>query len=48
MAKITLTCVACNRTESVEDTPENMRDRKCSKRGESMIVKRHPGNTKDC
>jgi hypothetical protein len=48
MATITVTCVNCARTETVEDTSLNRRDHKCSKCGESMIVKRHPGNSKNC
>jgi hypothetical protein len=48
MATIIVTCVNCKRTETVEDTSENRRDHKCNKCGEPMIVKRHPGNSKDC
>ena len=44
MEKVVLTCVACGKTESVENLPENKRDKKCAGCGDSMIEKRHPGN----
>jgi DNA-directed RNA polymerase subunit RPC12/RpoP len=46
MTQIVLTCVKCGKSEKVKDTPENKRDRKCKACGESMVVKRPPGNTK--
>jgi hypothetical protein len=46
MTQIVLTCVKCGKSERVEDTAENKRDRKCKACGESMVVKRPPSNTK--
>jgi hypothetical protein len=45
MSKIVLTCVACGMTEIIDDTPELIRDRKCKACGESLVVKRPPGDT---
>jgi DNA-directed RNA polymerase subunit RPC12/RpoP len=46
MTQIVLTCVKCGKSERVENTPENKRNKKCKACGESMVVKRPPGNTK--
>lgn len=44
MMEIVLTCVSCGKSESVKDSPEDTRDAKCKNCGESMVLKRHPGN----
>jgi hypothetical protein len=45
MAVIVVMCVSCGKSETVQDTPEHTRDRKCKDCGESMLVKRPPGDT---
>lgn len=47
MRNIVLTCVACGKTESVEDRPEETRDRKCKQCGAALIKRRPPGSTTD-
>ncbi|MBB5330506.1 rRNA maturation endonuclease Nob1 [Edaphobacter lichenicola] len=45
MSEIVITCVGCGKTETVDDRPESIRNKKCKTCGGAMIVKRHPGNS---
>ncbi len=42
---VQLNCVACGATEEVTDRAESVRDRKCSKCGQSLVLFRQPGTT---
>jgi hypothetical protein len=45
MLKVVLTCVACGMTETADNTPDLIRDQKCKRCGQSLVVKRPPGDT---
>lgn len=43
--KVAVTCVSCGAQEEIENTAAELRNRRCQKCGNTMIVKCRPGTS---